>query len=80
MYYVYIIKSQKKGKLYKGFSKNIKRRIKEHNSGNVTFTKPDKPWKLIYYEAFDNKIDALLEEKFIKSGKGKERLKYLFNN
>lgn len=35
---------------------------------------------LVYYEAFLSKSDALREEKFLKSGKGKERVKYLFKD
>jgi putative endonuclease len=77
MYYVYILKSDKNGKLYKGFTNDLKRRIKEHESGNSTFTKNNRPWKLIYYEAFISKSDAKKEELFLKSGKGKERIKFL---
>ena len=77
MFYVYILKSEKNGKLYKGCTENLKQRIKEHNGGNVKFTKGLRPWKLVYYEAFLNKTNALREEKFLKSGKGRERIKYL---
>jgi predicted GIY-YIG superfamily endonuclease len=35
------------------------------------------PWLLVYQEAFANKTDARREELFLKSGKGKERIKYL---
>jgi putative endonuclease len=78
MYYVYILKSLRNSKLYKGFTNDLKRRIKEHNSGQSTFTSNNGPWKLIYYEAFISENDAKREEKFLKSGKGKERLKWLF--
>ncbi|MFH1597943.1 MAG: GIY-YIG nuclease family protein [Patescibacteria group bacterium] len=77
MHYVYIIRSLKTGKLYKGYSKNLKGRVKEHNSRKNASTKNGAPWKLIYYAVFSNKTDALREEKFLKSGKGKERLKFL---
>lgn len=77
MYYVYILKSQKNAKLYVGYTNDLKRRIKEHNNGNSTFTSQNGPWKLIYYEAFMSKLDAIREEKFLKSGKGRERVKYL---
>lgn len=80
MYYVYILKSRRNGKLYKGFTNNLKRRFKEHNSGNSTFTRNNDPWELIYYEAFLSEKDAKNEEKFLKSGKGKERIKYLLEN
>ena len=77
MYYVYILKSLKNKKLYKGSTGNLKERMLEHNHGKVRSTKSALPWELIYYEAFSNKTDALREEKFLKSGKGKERVKYL---
>jgi hypothetical protein len=34
---------------------------------------------LIYYEAFTEKIDSLNEEKFLKTGKGRERRKILLS-
>ena len=77
MYYVYILRSQKNNKLYKGLTNDLKRRIKEHDSGKSVFTKNNGPWKLIYYEAFVSKEDAQREESFLKSGKGRERVKYL---
>ncbi len=80
MYYVYILKSERNGKLYKGLTNDLKRRIKEHNSGKSTFTRNNGPWKLIYYETFLSEKDARIEEKFLKSGKGKERIKYLLQN
>jgi len=80
MYYVYVLKSMKNGKLYKGFTNDLRRRVKEHNNGKSAFTKNNSPWKLIYYEAFYSKEDAKREELFLKSGKGKERIKYLLTN
>ena len=80
MHYVYILKSKKNGKFYKGLTDDLKRRIKEHNSGNSTFTRNNGPWELVYYEAFKSEKDARIEEKFLKSGKGYERIKYLLKN
>lgn len=80
MFYVYVLKSEKNGKLYKGFTSDLKRRIKEHSCHQPKFTGDNGPWKLIYYEAFISEKDARKEEKFLKSGKGRERLKYLFEN
>lgn len=74
MYYVYVLK-EKGGTLYKGFTSDLKKRFKEHNSGKIRSTKTHKPWKLIYYEAFAFKKDARREEIFLKTGKGRERLK-----
>ena len=69
--------------LYKGYTSNLENRLRAHKYKKVKTTSRSGPWKLVYYEVFDNKIDALREEKFLKSGKGreslKERLKYSLN-
>ena len=80
MFYVYILKSVRTGKLYKGSTSDLRTRVNGHNSGKTKSTRAGRPWRLIYYEAFLNKSDALREEKFLKSGKGKERIKYLFQS
>ena len=63
-----------------GSTSNLKERVERHNSGKSNFTSKGIPWKLIYYEAFISKENALKEEKFLKSGKGRERLKYILQN
>ncbi len=76
MYYVYVLQN-KEGRLYRGSSADLKKRLLNHNSGKVRSTKKGRPWKLIYYEAFISKTTARKEELFLKSGKGRERLKLL---
>jgi putative endonuclease len=80
MYYVYILHSNKLDKKYLGMTSDIKRRIREHNFSPKGFTKSGRPWQIIYYEGFINKQDALREEKFLKTGKGRERRKYLLKS
>jgi putative endonuclease len=80
MYYVYLLLSEKDGKTYIGYSEDFKRRFDEHNRGLVEATKDRRPLKLIYIECFCNQEDAKKEELFLKSGKGRERLKYLLEN
>lgn len=65
---------------------DVNRRLKEHNLGiGGNYTKKNKPYKLIFYEAYLEKQDALKAEKFFKSGYGREVLKkdklvHYFNN
>lgn len=80
MYYVYILISKKDNKLYIGSTKNLKQRAEQHIRGQVLATKCRKPLELIYYEGFISKKDSLREELFLKSGKGRERLKELLKN
>jgi len=75
MYFVYAIKSEKDRKIYVELSSNIQRRLFEHNSGYVFSTKGFRPWKLIYKEKVNNRQEARIREKYLKSGCGKELLK-----
>ncbi len=70
MYYVYILKSFKTKEYYTGVSDDLKRRIKEHNSGNSNFTSWSGPYELIWYCAFQNKLKAYNFEKYLKSSSG----------
>lgn len=69
MYYFYVLKSEKLNKCYYGYSEDLKRRLKEHNTGQSEFTKLGIPWKLVYYEAFSSKKDAQDREKQMKRRK-----------
>jgi len=75
MYYVYVLRSRKDGKLYTGLTANVHRRLEQHNAGQVTSTKARRPLDLIYYEAYVSKDDAEGRELFLKSGSGKRYLK-----
>lgn len=69
-YYVYIIKSLATGDLYTGYTGDINRRLKEHNSNMSTYTKGKGPWDLIWFAAFDTKAKAESFEKYLKHGSG----------
>ena len=71
MYYVYILRSSKSGKLYFGYTDNLKRRLKEHQEGKSKYTKGHLPVKLVFYSAFLDKSIAKDFELYLKSGSGK---------
>lgn len=71
MHYVYILKSEITRKSYTGSTKNLRSRIKKHNSGEVTHTAKYKPWKIQSYFAFENKDIAIKFEKYLKSNSGR---------
>ncbi len=71
MYYVYILENISSRKLYIGYTHDLKRRVHQHNSNYSISTKNRGLWKLIFYEAYQNKYDALRREKYFKSGKGR---------
>jgi putative endonuclease len=84
MYYVYVLLSQKDSRFYTGSTSDLRRRIQQHNSGNVESTMNRRPLELVYYEACRNQDDAKAREMYLKSGMGKKyihnRLRDYFNN
>jgi len=82
MWDVYLLISKKIGKWYIGSTKDLRKRILNHNLGKNKSTKYGVPWKVIYSEISLNKKDARAREKYLKSGMGrrylKNRLKFFF--
>ena len=66
MHYVYVLKSVILGKLYVGQTNDLKRRFDEHNDGKNISTKHKAPFKLVYYEAYKSRSDAVYREKQLK--------------
>jgi len=75
MFYVYVLKSEKNGDIYIGYTKDLKERLKTHNQGKVKSTKGLRNWVLIYYEGYRSKSDAIRREKQLKQHKPKTDLK-----
>jgi putative endonuclease len=77
MFTTYVIQNES-GKKYIGFTKNLKKRMKEHNDAKGKkrgWTRLRGPWRLIHKEEFEEKTGALKREKFLKTGVGREFLK-----
>jgi len=79
-YIVYVLYSHKDEHTYTGCTKNLRKRILEHNKGMVKSTKKKIPLKLIYAEFFINQADAFQREKFLKTGWGRNFLKKILKN
>ena len=71
MFYTYILKSCKNGRLYTGSTNDLRKRFKEHCLGKSSSTKSYRPYILIYYETCVNEQDARTREEYLKSGMGK---------
>lgn len=66
--------------MYYGCTNNLRRRIKEHELGNSTFSSKNGAFELIFYEAYLNKKDAQDAERYFKTGHGREILKNKLKN
>lgn len=79
MYYVYILKSKKDGKLYTGHTEDLKKRLAEHNSGKVRSTALRRPFILVYSEAFPTRSEARWRERHLKTAWGKKKIQCSLN-
>ena len=66
MYFVYVIKSVKSGQFYKGQTNNLVRRLHEHQIDKWG------PFDLIFVQICETRSEAVLLEKFLKSGSGRD--------
>ncbi len=53
---------------------NLQRRLAEHQRGISRFTSQNRPWHLVYSEGYVSKSEALVRERFLKSGQGRHFL------
>lgn len=64
--YVYILMCSD-DTLYTGWTTNLKHRVAVHNSGKgAKYTRSRRPVELVYYEEYDDKIEAQRRERAIK--------------
>ena len=68
-YFVYLILSKfknKKRSSYVGYTGDLKKRLDLHNSGKGAKFTRGKKWKLVYYEKYDSKSEAMKNEYRLK--------------
>ncbi|MDP3792194.1 MAG: GIY-YIG nuclease family protein [bacterium] len=75
MYYVYILFSKKDGNLYIGYTNDLRRRLREHKSGQSIATRNRLPLLLVHYESYLKWSDAKRRETYLKGGNGRAQLK-----
>lgn len=79
MYYTYIVQCND-GTLYTGYTNDLEKRMKAHNSGKgAKYTVGRRPVRLLYYTEFDNKESAMSREWFIKNKLTREEKLQLIN-
>ena len=76
MDWIYVLKSLNAEKSYVGITDNIHRRLNQHNAGKHSYTKRYLPWKVVYYEQVDSRIEARAREKYFKSSAGRKWMRY----
>ncbi len=67
MWYFYVLQSQTElDYLYKGSTNDLRRRLRQHNGGEVDSTRPRMPYRVVYYEAYLNEDAARKREAAVK--------------
>lgn len=75
--YTYIVECAD-GTLYTGWTNHLEKRIKSHNDGNgAKYTRARLPVRLVYYETFASKQEAMKREYAIKQLTRKDKLKLI---
>ena len=77
MNYTYILQC-KDGSLYTGWTNNLEKRIEDHNAGKgARYTKARRPVRIVYYEMFKTKEEAMKREHAIKKLARSEKLELI---
>lgn len=79
MYFVYILKSNSRGKFYIGSTSDVLKRLEQHNTARSGYTNVGQPWELVYSERFSTKLEAIKREKEIKRMKSARYIESLVN-
>lgn len=80
MNYVYILRCGDDS-LYTGWTNNLEKRVNLHSKGKgAKYTKARLPVELVYFEEFEDKIEAMKREYEIKQLKRKEKLELIKNS
>ncbi|MGH8003852.1 MAG: GIY-YIG nuclease family protein [Limisphaerales bacterium] len=74
-YYFYTLQSLKNGSLYKGSAENLETRIAQHNAGKTKSLRHRIPFRLVYFEEFSTREEALAREKWSKTLQGGKALR-----
>jgi predicted GIY-YIG superfamily endonuclease len=77
MWYVYFLELAN-GDIYVGWTNDLKARVREHQRGDVTSTRPFLPLKLRSYVAVETQAQARDLERYFKTGSGKAVAKKRF--
>ena len=80
MVYVYILESTVDGTLYAGQTTDLVGRIQRHNRGGVQATKNRIPYKLVYYEVYGTRAEAMWREWELKKKWNTARKKRLIKS
>ncbi|HMO61281.1 MAG TPA: GIY-YIG nuclease family protein [Ferruginibacter sp.] len=76
-FYTYILQSLKDFSFYIGQTDDLDKRVCKHNDGFSKYSSSKIPMRLVYFEVFATRTEALKREKEIKNKKSRQYIQYL---
>ena len=71
-FYVYVLRAIKEPeRIYIGWTRDLRQRLKEHNWGMSAHTTGHRPWEIVWYGGFLSESCARAFESYLKSGSGR---------
>ena len=77
---VYILFSETKNKYYVGYTSNLEERVIRHNQKSKGFTGNVNDWKVVHFEKYSTKEQAIQREVRIKSWKSRIKIQELIKS
>jgi len=78
-FFVYILQSLKDLSFYIGQCDDLDRRMSKHFDGMSNYTKSRRPLRLVYFEVYNTRTEALKREREIKNKKSKKYIEQLIS-
>ena len=79
-FYAYVAESiEEPGYYYKGHCADLRKRLKEHNSGMTRSIKGRIPFRIVHYQAFQTLKEAIAKEKYWKTAAGRRDIKKILS-
>jgi putative endonuclease len=78
-FFVYILQSKKDFSFYIGQTNDLDARLSKHNDGFSKYSSSKMPWRLVYFEKFDTRTEAIKRENEIKSKKSRKYIEVLIS-
>lgn len=80
MFFVYILESKIDKSYYIGQTINLNKRLGFQNEGLSKYTSRKKPWRIIYFEEFNTRTEAIKREQFLKQQRNRDFYNSLIKN
>ena len=79
-FFVYILQSMKDFSFYIGQCDDLDWRMSKHFEGMSKYTASKRPLRLVYFEMYESRSDAIKREREIKGKKSRKYIEWLIAN